>query len=94
MLCTGIGRGDALAVETIYQKIKRDSRHKNIIELAQGQLTERIFPFWSMGFKAISNGELEKFEAYANPEENSLWDKDADHPALIVLKTFALSNRL
>lgn len=86
--------GDATALDHTYKKIKRDKRHKNLIELAEGELAERIFPFWSMGFKAASPDEFSKLENYINPAESDVWRKDSQHPALTVLKTFAESNRL
>jgi len=86
--------GEAEVLDKIYAEIQHDSRHKNIIKLAEGNLDERIFPFWSMGFKTLSADDLSVFDAYIDPHEKELWGKDDFHPAITILKTFAESNNL
>jgi len=85
--------GDAKELDETYNKIKKDPRHKNIIQLAEGELQERLFPNWSMGFKTLSISDFSKFDAYINPKDHDIWDKPDMHPAISVLKVFAETNK-
>jgi len=46
--------GEQAVIEGLYQKIARDTRHKGIICLLEGEITERSFPEWSMGYQNLS----------------------------------------
>ena len=84
--------GHADDLEATYLKIMKDSRHKNIIKLAEGNLSERLFPTWSMGFKTVPQLELSKFDAYVDPKKTIIWDDKHVHPAITIMKTFADTN--
>jgi hypothetical protein len=45
--------GEEDAVRRLYDKVARDPRHRGLITLLQGTLTERQFPGWSMGFRDL-----------------------------------------
>lgn len=45
-------------VNKAFQKIKHDTRHKNIIELERTYISERQFPDWSMGFEEVDASQL------------------------------------
>lgn len=45
-------------INKIYEKIKKDPRHKNVIELNREYITERQFDEWSMGFEEINESQL------------------------------------
>jgi hypothetical protein len=45
--------GNERAVKTTFERIKRDSRHSEVVTLLDGKLAEREFPQWWMGFRAI-----------------------------------------
>lgn len=61
MLCHGSGRflqcleGDAEHVDRIYERISKDSRHKDVVVIDRGDLDRRVFGDWSMGFIDIDN---------------------------------------
>jgi hypothetical protein len=46
--------GDSSTIKRLYNKIERDPRHKKVSTLLEGELDERIFKDWSMGFKSLS----------------------------------------
>jgi len=50
--------GDAAALEETYQRIRADRRHTNLRLLLDTQVTERLFPDWSMGFDHVEDDEL------------------------------------
>ena len=56
--------GEQQTVTDLYQKIKRDKRHKDVIQLVQGTCEERNFGEWSMGFKAVNNSDWNEYEGY------------------------------
>src|SRR6187402_1384571 len=58
--------GDKNAVKLLYQDICNDTRHKNVVTLKQGEIANRYYADWSMGFKSINNNELDMIEAYRN----------------------------
>lgn len=43
----------------LYDLIKEDSRHKNVVLLSYGPLKERVFPTWHMGYKNVPREKLE-----------------------------------
>lgn len=56
--------GERRAVTELYQKIKTDERHKNVIQLVEGNSEERNFADWSMGFKAVNYSDWNEYEGY------------------------------
>ncbi len=45
--------GEEQTLKALYGKIERDSRHRGIIKLSEGNLDPRNFPDWSMGFRTV-----------------------------------------
>lgn len=56
--------GEQQTVKDLYQKIKKDERHKDVIQLVQGTCEERNFGDWSMSFKAVNNSDWNEYEGY------------------------------
>lgn len=54
--------GDETAVNNLYANIEKDKRHKNCTIIEKQNITERAFPYWSMGFEKINAKELSKME--------------------------------
>ena len=86
--------GEEQDVEEVYQKIIKDPRHKSIIKLADGQLTKRNFPDWTMGFIAVNQKELAELDGYINPANENFLATENPHAAISVLKTFAQNNKV
>ena len=49
--------GPAGSVNTLYSKISRDNRHKNVITLCDEKIDERLFLSWSMKLAPFENME-------------------------------------
>ena len=64
--------GEKEAVTGLYQKIKKDDRHKDVIQLVQGTCEERNFGEWSMGFKAVNESDWNEYEGYMKADTASL----------------------
>ncbi len=54
--------GDEKAVDGLYDKIQTDPRHTNIQFLHRRSIEHRQYSEWSMGFKRVSDKELQKIE--------------------------------
>ncbi|SDX78820.1 Sensors of blue-light using FAD [Allochromatium warmingii] len=57
--------GEATAVEETYARVARDGRHYGLIELERGEIAERSFANWSMGFKQIAAEEIRRHPNFA-----------------------------
>ncbi|MBC8053651.1 MAG: BLUF domain-containing protein [Sphingobacteriaceae bacterium] len=51
-------------VYKVYNKIKKDPRHTDLIILQGRDIPARSFEEWSMGFKSSSKAEFEEIEGY------------------------------
>jgi len=47
--------GDFKAIYRLFEKIKKDHRHKNVIMVSSARIEKRVFPTWQMGSKSISD---------------------------------------
>lgn len=54
--------GNKFEVTSLYNKIKSDIRHKDVIVLLEEESKQRLFPNWSMGYENLENYELVKSE--------------------------------
>ncbi|UOQ68573.1 BLUF domain-containing protein [Hymenobacter volaticus] len=46
--------GEESVLATLYAKLLQDSRHVNVVKLADKQVLRRSFEDWSMGFQVVS----------------------------------------
>lgn len=89
--------GDDLQLNFVFNSIKNDARHKNIIKYGNFNITERSFPDWSMGFKQISDDNWKKLEGYLdlNEKEKFDWIKNSANNQIIkLIKAFANTNSI
>ncbi|TWR31438.1 BLUF domain-containing protein [Mucilaginibacter pallidiroseus] len=82
--------GEEHDVIALYNKIEKDDRHKGIIKLASGQLDERIFGSWSMGFKSATSQEFSQISDFANSQNAG----SSVHPSVAMLKSFFENNAM
>jgi hypothetical protein len=88
--------GDEEAVQRTYDRISKDSRHHNIIEVIREPIQEREFADWSMGFSRLQEEDLQAFPAYATLFDfHARRDAIAGHPgiALDLLRQFSTNIR-
>ncbi|MFI3119805.1 MAG: BLUF domain-containing protein [Methylococcaceae bacterium] len=64
--------GDEVAVDAIFEAIKKDKRHKDVTLIEQLPITERLFPYWSMGFDKLEAKELSEMEGFSHFLEKDL----------------------
>ena len=50
--------GDAEVIESLYAKIGRDKRHKNVVLIIREPIVSRSFADWSMGFASVTSKDV------------------------------------
>lgn len=50
--------GERQAVEDLYERIKQDERHNNVLRVYAHEVTARSFGAWSMGFNRVADADL------------------------------------
>lgn len=80
-------------VNTTFERILHDERHKNIITLINITTLQRDFSEWSMGFTALNADKYNELEGYLKSPGNKL-DQRQNSTAVSVLKTFIKTNQL
>lgn len=64
--------GEEADVDSIYNIIKEDSRHTNLLVLYKNKIAERSFADWSMGFEILDDQKLADLPGYSNFMEQPL----------------------
>lgn len=83
--------GEEQAVRELYDAIRDDGRHRNIVTVYEEPITERAFSDWSMGFNKMEDRFLEQIPGYTDfldqPFETEAF---TNHPtrAAILLNSF------
>jgi Sensors of blue-light using FAD len=54
--------GDEATVTSLYAMIENDKRHKDVTIIQKEKITERAYPYWSMGFEKLDAKEIRKME--------------------------------
>jgi len=87
--------GDQAAVESTFEAIKKDKRHKDVTLLEKLPITERLFPYWSMGFEQLEAKELSGMEGFSDFFEKDLTPAGfASHKQVIGLLLSYLHSKL
>jgi hypothetical protein len=58
--------GSEQTIQGLYERIKGDDRHTNVVKLLEEPIKKRAFPDWSMGFRKISNEESSAIPGFSN----------------------------
>jgi hypothetical protein len=78
-------------VEAVFETIKADSRHKDVIVLSREQISNRQFPAWEMAFQNLDNPEVKNEPGYSQfLQDEFIADVYRENPlrAYIMLLTF------
>ena len=57
--------GDRPKVEDLYEVIRKDPRHKDVLKLYEKEVCERDFPEWNMGFSDLGVEDTKKLEGFS-----------------------------
>lgn len=82
--------GSQYEVERIFENIKKDSRHHQLIVLRQEDLEVRNFDNWSMGFESLGFEDYKKHPNFFELDDDYLNSENfkASNSALSFLKSF------
>ena len=82
--------GEKIAVETTYEKIKKDTRHFDVRTLSNGNSTKRYFPNWCMALEVTHEKTFRQLDAFENLKEASdfLQGIPDDHIRIRLLRYF------
>lgn len=78
-------------VEAVFETIKADPRHKDVIVLSREQIANRQFPAWEMAFQNLDNPEVKNEPGYSQfLQDEFIADVYRENPlrAYIMLLTF------
>ncbi|MBZ0279572.1 MAG: BLUF domain-containing protein [Anaerolineae bacterium] len=82
--------GENKVVETLFDKIRQDPRHRNVMKVYKSIVKQRSFGNWSMGFNKLEDVAPDTLDGYtdflARPQANYFVDKP--NRAVILLESF------
>lgn len=87
--------GDQDKVRALYDKIKIDKRHHTVLVIDEGNIEQRMFSDWAMGFKNIDDATLAGLPGYARFGESTFDPatfQQSNDEALKLLKFFHNAN--
>ena len=86
--------GEKNAVLNLYNKISKDPRHRQIRVLIEGEIHQRNFKNWAMGFKMLNHQDFKDLSGLTDLDD--FFDHqvlaDESHVALIFLRLFYQKN--
>jgi hypothetical protein len=85
--------GERQDVDQTFRKIKTDRRHLDITVIAWGELTERCFPEWYMGFNSIRPESYPMMKGFLENTKKAVQKNDCALPVKL-LQSFVRKNRL
>lgn len=85
--------GEYRLIIGLYDKIKEDKRHKNVVMITSGPIKERSFPSWQMGAKKFQENDIDyqtDISAWEKKEFRSILsgEKKEGHKAIDLMKKF------
>ena len=84
--------GEKADVKAIYAKIEQDQRHRGLVVLLEGELAQRNFPNWSMGFRNIGREEGKSRPGFSDFLDQKAHSAAPDSSALRLLEHFRTIN--
>lgn len=64
--------GEYNEIISLFEKIKKDKRHRNVIMLTSFPIKERAFPSWQMGAKKVSLEDVEFVTNVSSEHEKAI----------------------
>lgn len=85
--------GEKAQLNSVYQRIEQDPRHKNIVQILDRPITHRLFPAYSMGYETLTTSQLDEIQELVDLDKHG-WSttETATHPILKTIKLFYESN--
>jgi len=67
--------GEKDQVLDAFRRIRADNRHHTKVVLEEGEIAERNFPDWSMGFRNVEPKQLADFEGFSDLGSEEFWKR-------------------
>ena len=86
--------GEEATVQALYELIKRDARHQNVLCFANKPIEQRAFGEWAMAFQTGTPQQVEQLAGYLGPTSVALDLANlpmADIHLIDLLRSFTLS---
>jgi hypothetical protein len=86
--------GKATEIDKVYDKIKHDTRHNELLLLDTGEIESRQFKDWSMAYKKVGDEEVKAILGHTKLNLDDLFlfpTTEKTHPVLKVLYNFTQS---
>lgn len=83
--------GDPAIVDALFEKIKKDPRHHEVVELDSGLQERRQFSNWSMAFKKLDDEGAKKMLGYKEFSKEEIFmggREETNHHATALLNSF------
>ena len=84
--------GDKDTINDLFQKIEKDTRHKNVTKVIEDTIESRQFENWDMGFSVINSKDLREEHDFKNFDFDNIFSK-TDFIAETFISTFLKCNR-
>jgi len=81
-------------IDKVYESIKVDTRHNDLLLLDSGYIDKRQYNSWSMAYRKVQNSEITDILGYSELNLDDLFLNPAEektHPVLKVLYNFTHS---
>ena len=66
--------GESNVLTKLYDKIKEDPRHSNVMMISYGPIKEKSFPSWHMGARQIKGSEVD-FKTTISDDDKAVFSK-------------------
>ncbi|MCF0048584.1 BLUF domain-containing protein [Dyadobacter sp. LJ53] len=84
--------GEKEVVSSLFEKIRRDQRHTQIIPLFQGSVQNRLFEKWAMGYSTLNTRNMQELREQFLFIDNPDIPVASDNRILSLLHTFFKNN--
>jgi len=85
--------GEEHDVKNSFYRISKDQRHKGITIIASGNIEQRNFPEWGMGFKSIHAEDLTELDGFLDLSKKDFLTNKENHLTTNLLKAFVKTAR-
>ena len=62
--------GEEDTIDALFDRISKDSRHRDVTTVYKKPIKQRAFPDWTMGFSRMDDAALEKIDGYSDFLQN------------------------
>ncbi len=77
--------GAEIEVKALFEKIKKDKRHKNVITLIDTNTNSRIYSKWSMVFREMSDQDFKMVNSIMSWTKLIIKAPDIDHSLVLTI---------